>query len=419
MQEKKRLHIHFHAVRKLLLTVLLLSFTFSAGYIFGYKGYVSAANGFPKVTINRELPAAQKDLNFSLFWKVWDTMQDKYYDKSKLVQSNMVYGAITGMVAAVGDPYSMFLAPEQNKLVEDDLHGNFSGVGIEIGFKDSQMAVTAPLPGSPAEKAGVMAGDLIVGIKDEAKKIEQSTQSMNLNDAVKIIRGPANTKVTLVLVREGTKEAFEVELTRQTIEVPSVKLDYVGDDKNIAHIKIQKFGAETVGEWNKSVIDVITKLQVNKIIVDVRNNPGGYMEAAITIASDFLDPSQVVVIEDHGNGQKIEHKSQPKPGRLKGKKLVILVNGGSASASEILSGAMRDDLGVKLVGVKTFGKGTIQEPLTLDDGAGLHVTIAKWLTPKSTWVHGDGLDPDVEVKDNKDKEGDEQLEEAIKVVNGL
>lgn len=419
MQEKPKLKLHFQAVRKLLLSVLLLSFTFSAGYVFGYKGYVSAASGFPKVTINRELPAAQKDLNFSLFWKVWDTMQDKYYDKSKLVQSNMVYGAIQGMVAAVGDPYSMFLAPEQNKLVEDDLHGNFSGVGIEIGFKDNQMAVTAPLPGSPAEKAGVMAGDLIVGIKDDAKKISQTTQSMNLNDAVKIIRGTSGTKVTLVLVREGTKEPFEVELTRQTIEVPSVKLDYVGDNKDIADIKIQKFGAETVDEWNKAVIDVLTKPQVNEVIVDVRNNPGGYMEAAITIASDFLDPNTVVVIEDHGNGQKIEHKSAPKSGRLKGKKVVMLVNGGSASASEILSGAMRDDLGVKLVGVKSFGKGTIQEPLTLDGGAGLHVTIAKWLTPKSTWVHGNGLDPDVEVKDDKDKDGDEQLQEAIKTVQLL
>jgi len=331
----------------------------------------------------------------------------------------MVYGAIQGMVAAVGDPYSMFLPPEQNKVVEDDLHGNFSGVGIEIGFKENQMAVTAPLPGSPAEKAGVQAGDFIVGIKDDTKKIEESTQSMNLNEAVKIIRGPVNTKVTLVLVREGSKEPFEVELTRQTIEVPSVKLDYVGDKKDIADIKIQKFGAETVDEWNKAVIDVIAKPQVNRVIVDVRNNPGGYMAAAIDIASDFLDPNTIVVIEDHGNGQKIEHKSAAKPGRLRGKKVVMLVNGGSASASEILSGAMRDDLGTKLIGVKSFGKGTIQEPLTLDDGAGLHVTIAKWLTPKSTWVHGNGLDPDVEVKDNKDQEGDEQLQKAIEVVNGL
>lgn len=419
MQEKPTLKLHFQAVRKLLLFVLLLSFTFSLGYVFGYKGFVASAQGYPKVTISREVPTAQKDLNFNLFWKVWDTMQDKYYDKSKLVQSNMVYGAITGMVASIGDPYSMFLVPEQNKVVEDDLHGNFSGVGIEIGFKDTQMAVTAPLPGSPAEKAGVQAGDLIIGIKDAAKKIEQSTQSMNLSEAVKIIRGPANTKVTLVLVREGSKEPFEVELTRQTIEVPSIKLDYVGENKNIAHIKIQKFGSETVGEWNKAVIEIITKPDVSHVIVDVRNNPGGYMAAAIDIASDFLSPSQVVVIEDHGNGQKIEHKSAAKPGRLKGKKVVMLVNGGSASASEILSGAMRDDLGTKLVGVKSFGKGTIQEPLTLDDGAGLHVTIAKWLTPKETWVHGEGLTPDVEVKDDKDKEGDEQLEEAIKVVSGL
>lgn len=416
MQTPSKFKLHFHAVRKLLLSVFAIAFTFSAGYLFGYKGFIASAQGFPKVTINRDTPSLQKDLNFTLFWKVWDTMQDKYYDKSKLIESNMVYGAIQGMVAAVGDPYTMFLIPEQNKVVEDDLHGNFSGVGIEIGFKGNQMAVTAPLPGSPAEKAGVLAGDLIVGIKDEAKKIEKATNGLSLPDAVKIIRGPVNTKVILVLVREGSDKPFEVEVTRQTIQVPSVDLKYVGENKNIADIKIQKFGSETVDEWNKSVIDILQKPNVNGIIIDVRNNPGGYMQAAIAIASEFLDKGKVVVIEDHGNGVKNEYKSE-KLGRLRQAKVVMLVNGGSASASEILSGAMRDNLGVKLVGEKTFGKGTIQEPLTLDDGAGLHVTIAKWLTPKETWVHGEGLKPDIEIKDNKETaEVDEQLEEAIKAV---
>lgn len=418
MQEKTPLKLHFNAVRKLILTVLLLSFTFSAGYAFGYKGFVTSAAGFPKVTIDRNLPEGQKELNFALFWKVWDTMTDKYYDQSKLIESNMVYGAIAGMVSAAGDPYTMFLPPEQNKLVEDDLQGNFSGVGIEIGFKGNQLAVTAPLPGSPAEDAGIQAGDLIIGLKDEAKDIERSTQGMSLPEAVKIIRGPANTKVTLMVMREGSEQPLDVELTRKTIEVPSVKTAYVGDNSDIMHIKIQKFGAETVTEWNKAVIELLTKPNIDKVVLDVRNNPGGYMQAAIQIGGEFTEKGKVIVIEDHGNNNKTEYKSQ-EIGRLRNKKVVILVNGGSASASEILSGSLRDNLGVKLIGEKTFGKGTIQEPLQLENGAGLHVTIAKWLTPKEIWVHGEGLSVDVEIKDNKETEEDEQLQEAIKTVSSI
>lgn len=418
MNEPSTLKLRFHAVRKLLVTVFLLAFTFTAGYALGYNGFVADAQGFPKVTINREVPASQKELDFNLFWKIWDTLGSKYYDQSKLIQANMVYGTIQGMVSSVGDPYTMFLPPVENKVVEDDLHGNFSGVGIEIGYKGNQLAVTAPLPGSPAEKAGILAGDLIVGIKDPAKKIEVGTASMALPEAVKIIRGPENTKVTLVLLREDNPEPFEVEVTRHTIEVPSVRFEYVGDPKDIAYVKIQKFGAETVTEWNNAVIDILQKPNVSRIIIDVRNNPGGYMQAAVDIAGEFLEPKTVVVIEDHGNGTKNEHATQ-KLGRLRDKKVVMLVNGGSASASEILSGALRDTLSVKLIGDKTFGKGTIQEPITLDDGSGLHVTIAKWLTPKGTWVHGEGLKPDIEIKNNKDTEGDEQLDEAIRVAGSM
>ncbi len=410
------LKIHFHAVRKLLVSVLVISIAFSAGYVFGYEGFVTKANGFPKVTISREIPPEQKDLNFTLFWKVWDTLSAKYVDQDKLVQSQMVYGGIQGMVAALGDPYTMFLPPSENKVVEDDLHGNFSGVGIELGFKGDQLAVTAPLAGSPAEQAGVKAGDLIVGIKDQAKKIERSTSGMALPDAVNIIRGPVNTKVTLVLLREGNQKPFEVEVARKTIQVASVKLQYLGENKDIADIKIQKFGAETLDEWNKSVLEILQKPNVKNVIVDVRNNPGGYMDAAINIAGEFLNKGTTVVIEDHGNGNRIEHKSL-NLGKLRDKHVVMLVNGGSASASEILSGALRDDLGVKLIGEKTFGKGTIQEPLGFEDGSGLHVTVAKWLTPNGTWVHGEGLKPDTEVKDNPDTPQDEQLEEAIKIVS--
>lgn len=418
MQETGPVKMQFASIRKIILWVLLTSFIFSVGYGFGYNGFVLNSQSLPHVTITREVPLNQKNLNFSLFWNVWDTLSEKYYDKDKLIQAQMVYGAIEGMVSAVGDPYTMFLPPSQNKLVEDDLHGNFSGIGIEIGFKGNQLAVTTPLPDSPAEKEDIRPGDLIVGIKDTAKKIEKGTGGMSLSEAVEIIRGPINTKVTLVLVREGMDKPFDVSVTRQTIAVPSIKLTYVGENNEIAHLKVQKFGSETVDEWNKAVIDILQKPEVSNIVLDVRNNPGGYMQASISLASEFLETGRVVVIEDHGSSAKKEYKSE-KLGKLRNRKVVMLVNAGSASASEILAGALRDNLSIKLIGEKTFGKGTIQEPLPLEGGSGLHVTIAKWLTPNGTWVHEKGLSPDIEIKNNPDTQEDEQLNEAIKVVNNL
>jgi carboxyl-terminal processing protease len=416
MNEKQNIKMQFASVRKLLVGVFLMAGFFSLGYYFGIKGYTVQNDGYPKVTINRSLPEAQKDLDFALFWKVWDTMEAKYYDKDKLIESQMVYGAIQGMVSAVGDPYTVFLLPSQNKVIEEDLSGNFSGVGIQIGFKDKQLAVTAPLPESPAEKAGILAGDYIVGIIDKDKKIERGTQGMSLPEAVQLIRGKSNTKVTLVLLRDGKDEPFEVEVVRQTIEVPSVETEFIGEKQDIAHVKVQKFGADTVSEWNQSVISMLQKNKADKIIIDVRNNPGGYMQAAIDIASDFINNGDVVVIEDSGRGTRNEYKSE-KLGRLRTAKVVVLTNEGSASASEILAGALRDHDRATLVGEKSFGKGTIQEPLQLEEGAGLHVTIAKWLTPKGTWVHGNGLDPDYAVDQNLDTEEDEQLQKAIEVVS--
>lgn len=413
---KPPMKLKIHTVRNLLLSVFVLAGVFMGGYALGAKGYLSENLTEQKVVISRDLPAGKEDLNFDLFWKIWDTMEAKYYDKDKLIESQMVYGAIQGMVAAVGDPYTSFLVPSQNKVVEEDLSGNFSGVGIQIGFREKQLAVTAPLPESPAEKAGILPGDYIVGIIDKNKNIERNTQGMSLPEAVQIIRGEANTKITLVLVREGKDEPFEVEVVRQTIDVPSVDLSYVGENEKYAHVRVQKFGGETVSEWNQAVIKIMQKENVEGIIIDVRNNPGGYMQAAIDIISEFVERGEVAVIEDSGRGTQKEYKTE-KLGRMKSEKVVVLLNGGSASASEILSGALRDHKKATLVGEKSFGKGTIQEPIQLEDGSGLHVTIAKWLTPNGTWVHNNGLDPDVVVENNPETEEDEQLQKAIEVLS--
>lgn len=409
--------INLSKVRSVFIIVFLSVLIFSLGYFVGTNGYKVTFNGISNksnVTITREVPQNLQNVNFSLFWKVWDLMSSNYYDKSKIDPAKMVYGAIAGMVDAIGDPYTSFLAPSENKVVEEDLGGSFEGVGIQIGFKGTQLAVEAPLPGSPAEAAGIKPGDYIIGIKDEAKNIDRGTVGINLSEAVQIIRGPAGTKVNLTLLRDGEDKPRNVDVVRQKIDVPSVSVKYLDGDK-IAHIRILKFGAETKGEWEKIVRGVIGKSSVQGIVLDLRNNPGGYLDAAVDISGEFLPNGSVAVIEEKGTGERNEFKVK-RFGLLTKKPVVVLVNGGSASASEILSGAMRDVSKVKLVGEKTFGKGTIQEPRQLEGGAGVHITIAKWLTPNGTWVHEKGLEPDVEVKDNPDTEEDEQLLKAQEVV---
>jgi len=403
-------------IRKSLLVIFLVSIVFSSGYFFGVKGFSLRVEESYKVIIDRQIPP-DRDVEFSLFWKVWDILSSKYFDKTKLVPSDMVYGAVAGMVAAIGDPYTVFLAPKENKTVNEDLSGSFEGVGIQIGFKGTRLAVIAPLPDSPAEKAGIKPGDLIVGIKDKEKKIDTGTSGMNLPDAVQIIRGKAGTKVSLTLLREGSDEPIIVTLTRAKLDVASVVLKFVGEGEKIAHVRVNKFSAETDMEWKKAVDQIISKGgEVHGIVVDLRNNPGGYLQASVTLASDFMDVGKVVVIEERSDGTKNEFKVE-KIGSLQKIPVVVLVNEGSASASEILAGALRDQRKFKLIGVTTFGKGTIQEPIEIPGGSGLHVTTAKWLTPNGTWVHGEGLKVDIEVKDDEATIEDEQLQGAIKTLN--
>lgn len=410
--------ISFSYLRKTVGVIVIISLSFSAGYFFGFRGFKASLTKFPLVHISRETPASKQNLDFSLFWKVWDTLDAKYYDKTKLIPAQMVYGAIRGMVAGVGDPYTTFLPPDENKVVQEDLSGNFEGVGVQIGFVGSQLAVIAPLPGSPAETAGVKAGDFIIGIKDELKNIDRGTVGITLPEAVEIIRGPSGSSVNLTILRNGGDRPLSLDIVRQSINVPSVSLKYVGPDEAIADIRVLKFSAETASEWDSAIIDILQKPQLAGVIVDLRNNPGGYLQGAVDLASEFLETGKTAVIEEGGNGEKQEYKVE-RLGRLRNQKVVVLVNRGSASASEILAGALRDNKGIKLIGETTFGKGTIQEPEQINGGAGLHITIAKWLTPKGTWVNEKGLKPDNEIADNSETPEDEQLDEAINQISRL
>lgn len=410
-----RFRLVFPKVRAAVLTLILVIASFGGGYALGVKGFRAEITRALKVNIVRQVPP-DKNVDFSLFWQVWDTLDAKYYDKTKLVPSQMVYGAIEGMVSSLGDPYSMFLPPAQNKIVNEDLRGSFEGIGIEIGYRNARLAVISPLPGSPAEKAGVKAGDYIIHIKDSVKGIDVDSSGITLAEAVTDIRGPAGTRVTLTLIRDGNPDPVTLDLSRTKLNVPSVTLKYVGDNSEIADVKIGKFGAETGGEWDKAVSQIQGNSKVRGIIIDLRNDPGGYLQAAIDLASDFVPNGTTVVIQQNGDGTKQEFKSE-KLGRLQNYKVVVLINGGSASASEILAGALRDDRHFKLVGEKSFGKGTIQEPIDIPGGSGLHVTTAKWLTPGGTWVHEKGLEPDVKIADDEKTVDDEQLQAAIKIGN--
>lgn len=404
--------MRFAQARKVLLTVFILSFTFAAGYFFGVKRFRLEVAKNSRITISRELPADKQNLDFGLFWHIWDTLEQKYFDKTKLVPKNMVYGAIRGMVAAVGDPYTIFLPPNENKIVEEDLSGSFEGVGIQIGFKGTQLAVVSPLPGSPAETAGVKAGDLIVGIKDTQKGLDINTQGITLPAAVEDIRGKAGTKVTLIILRDGSENPQSIEIERAKLDVPSVVLKFVGENEDIAYIGLIKFSADTQKQWDKVIGQILSHGQVKGVIVDLRNNPGGYLQGAVDIAGEFLKNGSTVVLEEKSDGTKTPYKVN-RLGRFTATPVVVLINGGSASASEILAGALRDERGIKLVGETSFGKGTIQEPLSLSDGSGLHITTARWLTPDGTWVNEHGLEPDVKIIDDKKTSEDEQLSSAI------
>lgn len=402
------------AIQKILISLVVVVLVFSTGFAFGKKD-TSGEN--IKVNIDRRLPESAQTLDFSLFWQVWDTLGAFYFDSENLNEADMVYGAIKGMVAAVGDPYTVFLSPRENEVTAEDLDGSFQGVGIQIGYRGNKLAVIAPLPDSPAERAGIRPGDIIAGIKDDAKKIDTTTQGMTLPEAVQIIRGQSGTKITLALLRDSSDQIILVDVTRQEIQVPSVILTFVGENQDIAHLRVLKFGAETEKEWNNAIIEILKKNSLKGIALDVRNDPGGYLQGAVDLASDFLETGNVVVIEEKADGTRQEFKTTTL-GRLRSiDNVVVLVNKGSASASEILAAALRDNKKIRLVGEATFGKGTIQDRQELDGGVALHITTARWLTPKNTWVNEKGLEPDIQIEDDTETSEDEQLEEALRLIS--
>ncbi len=385
-----------------LLTLSFIVLIFGSGYKIGEQ----KSRFLSPSTTNYELRA---NTNFNLFWETWDKLSERYVDQKKIDPKKMYLGAIKGMVASVEDPYTFFLTPDENKQTKDDLGGKFEGIGAQLDIKEGRIIIVSPLKKSPAEAAGIKSGDYI-------NKVDNiSTHKWTLAQAVSKIRGPKNSKVKLTLERNGKE--FEVTIVRQQIIISSVELSY---RKNLAVLKVNQFGDNTNDEWNKSVKEINAKWsskQIKGMILDLRGNPGGYLESSVYLASEFLPLGKLVVKQEATLYGDKEYRVI-RVGLLQEIPLVILINRGSASASEIMAGALRDHDRAQLVGEKSFGKGSVQEALDLSQGAGLHVTVAKWVLPNGDWIHGKGIEPKVkvtnEVKDGK--EIDKQLGKAIELL---
>lgn len=384
-------------------TSFLVIATFVAGVYFG------------KTQVNcRVCPA--EDVNFSLFWETYSSLKEKYADPEKIKENEILYGAISGMVESLDDPYTVFMKPDDSERFKDDISGEFEGVGMEVGVRDKTLQVIAPLEGTPADKAGLRSGDIIASIDGE------TTNDVTIDEAVGMIRGEKGTVVVLGIIREGWDSLRDISVKRGVIKVPSVKtvrynLDGEEDENGkIAYFKIYHFSQKVGFDFLKAATKVYLS-NADRIVIDLRNNPGGYLQMARNIAGYFLPKGDIVVVEQEGE-QRTELKAQGE-GFFVDYPVVVLINEGSASASEILAGALRDNREVQLIGKTSFGKGTVQELTSLSSGSSLKVTVAKWLTPDGNVIHEVGLDPDIEVELTEEdyKTGrDPQLEKALQVL---
>ena len=352
-------------------------------------------------------------IDFSLFWDAYGKLNQYFDDPSKITNQKIVYGAIEGMTNSLGDPYTSFFDPQQAQLFQTDLAGSFDGIGVEIGIKNNLLTVIAPLPGTPGEKAGLKTGDQIIKINGK------DATSMSSDEAVTLIRGPKGTSVTLSILRAGWKATQDFKITRDTINVPSMKWSLKNGD--VAYIQIFQFD-ENLGSDFKTAALQILQSPAKKIVLDLRGNPGGYLQSAQDVAGWFLQNGQTVTVEDFGKGKPQQVYKAEGNGQLANLPVVILIDGGSASASEILSGALRDDRKVQLIGAKSFGKGCVQEVINLRDGSFLKITVANWLTPKGSYIQNIGLQPDVKVAisdtDIQNKK-DPQLDKALEIVQSI
>lgn len=415
-QFKKFILIYF------IITLVLVSFCF--GLYLGYEGKSADVGGPDKQgkVLNRETKAEylSKDVDFNLFWKVWNLVKENYV-KQPVAETELFYGAMAGLVAGLKDPYSVFLEPVTSKKFAQEISGSFEGIGAEIGIKKNRLTIVAPLPDTPAYKAGLKAGDKVMAIDDF------DTTGISLDQAVNLIRGKRGTEVVLTVMRENLEETKKIFIIRGTIDIPSVRWHQAEEDEDITYIKVSYLNEDTPADFKNVVKDILTK-NSKGVILDLRNNPGGLLNVAVEVASYWVDEG-IIVIEQFGPNYKnnltldkrVEYKSKGY-GKLKDIPTVVLVNQGSASGSEIIAGALQDYQKATILGEKTFGKGSVQELEKLPDGSSVKLTIAEWFTPQGRVINDQGVEPDIEVElseEDFDNDKDPQLEEAIKILNKI
>lgn len=394
----------------IIVAIIVLAMVFFGGFAIGEKS-APQPTVHDRIFFNKEL-GKPETIDFSLFWQALRQLEENYVESDKIDYQELLYGAISGMTDSLGDDYTIFLKPERTDSFVKRVSGNdsFEGVGMEIAIKGKILTVVAPLEGTPAYRAGIKAGDKILKIDG------RPTDDLLLEEAVSLIRGERGTQVTLVVNRVSLDAPKEITITRDVIDVPVMRWEMF--ENGIAYIKIYQFTSNLPSKFEDAVSDIL-KNNAEKIILDLRNNPGGYLEVATEIASWFVPKGEVVLKEEFKDGRINEYKSKGYK-HLQNFSVVVLVNKGSASASEILAGALRDTKGVKLVGEQTFGKGSVQTLERFNDGSSLKITVAKWLTPSGISIADEGLKPDIEIElsqEDFDNDRDPQLKKAIEILS--
>lgn len=370
--------------------------------------------------LNKETPANISDTDFATFWKAWNTINEKYPGADKISNQDKVYGAISGLMSSLEDPYSTFFNPEEAKSFEDQIAGNFTGVGMEVGLKDDILTVIAPLKDTPAYRAGIKSGDKILKINDIV------TSDITVDKAVKLIRGEKGTEIVLTILHPGEQKSQEIKVVRDTINIPTLDTEKRTD--GIFVIKLYSFSANSASLFRDALRE-FALAKTDKLLLDLRGNPGGYLDSAVYISSWFLPAGKIIVTEDYGGDKTPEIFRSKGFELLRNKnenvlgdslKFVILIDGGSASASEIVAGAMQDQKKAILVGDESYGKGSVQEVVKMTGDTIIKITIAKWLTPNGNTIAEKGLTPDYLVKyikDKKDATKDNQLDRAVQLLN--
>jgi carboxyl-terminal processing protease len=371
-------------------SVLSLIIAFGLGIYVGYehRPWIERAGN-----ISHKETEVVTSADFEPFWKVWNIIKQEYPFGENITDQDRVWGAVNGLVSSLNDPYSTFFSPKESKNFNEEIEGAFGGIGMEVGVKDRLLTVVAPLKGSPAERAGIRSGDVVLKIN------ETVATDLAIDKAIDMIRGEPGTKVHLSLYREGEPEPLELNITREKIEVPVT--EGIKRDDGIYVINLYNFNANSALSFRKE-LEKFEASGYQKLILDLRGNPGGYLESAIDIASYFIPQGSPIVIEDYGKGgDRDVHRSYGYASLGQNFKMVVLVDGGSASASEIVAGALSEQGVAKLIGQQTFGKGSVQQVIDITPETSIKLTVAKWFTPKGVSISEKGLTPDIEVKPTK------------------